>query len=353
MSVTLDTIREIYQDAPRCAETAGLRYVHTGEGGIRRRRYGRGFAYRDHHGQPVTADVASRIAALAIPPAWRDVWICSDENGHLQATGQDDRGRTQYLYHPRWREIRDVLNFYRLLVFGEHLPVIRAHVARQLRRRTLDRERVLAAMLRIIDVSAIRIGTEEYAEDNESFGLSTLTKRHARPVPGGVELSFAAKSGRRARVLVVDRRVVRTLHELLGQRGRNLFIVNGQPVTAADVNACLAELTGEHVTAKDFRTWNGTLTAFRHLRDEIDSSHPPERVALDAIDRAAQVLGNTRAVARAHYVHPHMVAAFTDQHFADYLGACRARRDEYLDEDECGLLAFLRVLLEREFDIGL
>ena len=176
----LEAIGELYDDAPRCAEVAGLRYVHDDEPGIRRRRRGRGFSYRDARGRAVSAATRSRIAELAVPPAWDDVWICPDEHGHLLATGEDDRGRKQYLYHPRWRELRDLLNFYRLVVFAERLPKIRAHVATQLRRRTLDRDRVLAAMLRIIDASAMRVGSEAYAEDNDTFGLSTLTKRHAR-----------------------------------------------------------------------------------------------------------------------------------------------------------------------------
>ena len=219
MSDALEAIREIYDDPARCADVAGLHYVQSGQGGIRRRRHGRGFAYRDHRGRLVPPEVAARIAALAIPPAWTDVWICADDTGHLVETGQDDRGRTQYLYHPRWREVRDALNFYRLLVLGQQLPTIRAHVATQLRRRTLDRERVIAVMLRIVDAAAVRIGTEEYAEDNDSFGLSTLAKRHARLVRGGVELSFPAKSGRRVRTVITDRSVVRAMRELLERRG--------------------------------------------------------------------------------------------------------------------------------------
>ena len=351
MTTTLDVIRETYDDPVRCAEIAGLRYVEAGQGGIRRRRHGRGFTYRDRRGGPVSATVVARIQSLAIPPAWSDVWICADRTAHLLATGEDDRGRTQYLYHPRWRETRDVLNFYRLLVLGEQLPTVRKHVDAQLRRRTLDRERVIAVMLGIVDSAAVRIGTEEYAEDNDSFGLSTLTKRHARLVRGGVELAFPAKSKRRIRTVITDRPVVRAMRELLEDRGRHLFAVEGEPVTAADVNQRLAELTGEHITAKDFRTWRGTLTAFRHLRGELDSDRPTERIAIDALEQAAAVLGNTRAVARAHYVHPHMVSAFTDDRFAGYLDGCQVSRRPYLEGDECELLGFLRVMLDREFNL--
>src|SRR6266498_2205405 len=179
----LDAISELHDDPARCAQFAGLRHVQADEPGIRRVRRGRGFSYVDARGRPVSDGQVARIADLAIPPAWRDVWICADEQGHLLATGEDDRGRRQYLYHPRWRELRDLLNFYRLVVFAEGLPRIRAHVSAQLRRRTLDRDRVLAAMLRVIDVSAMRVGSEVYAEDSDSFGLTTLGKRHVRVLP--------------------------------------------------------------------------------------------------------------------------------------------------------------------------
>ena len=341
----LDAISELHDDPARCAEIAGLRHVQADEPGICRVRRGPG--YVDARGRPVSDGQVPRIADLAIPPAWRDMWICADEQGHLLATREDVRGRKQYLYHPRWRELRDLLNFYRLVVFAERLPRIRAHVSAQLRRRTLDRDRVQAVMLRIIDVSAVRVGSEVYAEDNDSFGLTTLGRRHVRALAGVVEFSFPAKSGRRVRVSLADRAVARVIRELLRHRSRLLFAVDGQAVDAAEVNALLAELTGEHVTAKDFRTWSGTLAAFCYLREQVDSERAPERVTVSAIDQAAEVLGNTRTVARAHYVHPHMLEAFTDDVFAEYLDACTVRPEEFLDDDECALLAFLRVLLER------
>jgi DNA topoisomerase-1 len=346
----LDAIAELHEDAPRCAEIAGLHYVQAGERGIRRRRHGKGFAYRDARDRRVNGKVAARIRKLAIPPAWHNVWICPDQRGHLLATGEDDRGRTQYLYHPRWRELRDLLNFYRLLVFGEQLPTIRTHVAAQLRRRSLDRERVLAAMLRIIDESAVRIGSQEYAENNDSFGLSTLTKRHVHVRGRTVELAFPGKSGQRVHVSINDAPVARALHSLLAEPGRHVFQVNGTAVSATDVNDRLLELTSRHITAKDFRTWNGTLAAYAHLRDASGTHCTPRRTAIAAIDEAAQQLANTRAVARAHYVHPHVVAAFTNNRFEEYLATCTISRHEHLDRDECELLAFLRVLLEHEFD---
>lgn len=238
----LDAIGELYDDAPRCANMAGLRYVQADDPGLSRRRRGRGFSYRDAHGRPVDAGTVRRVVELAIPPAWRDVWICPDELGHILATGQDDRGRKQYLYHPKWRELRDLLNFYRLIVFANHLPEVRAHVQRQLRRRSLDRSRVLAAMVRIIDASAIRIGSEEYAEDNDSFGLTTLMRQHARVEGRRIVLRFPAKSGSRAELTLSDPGIARLIAELKQQRARRLFTVGGQPIDAVEVNALLSEL---------------------------------------------------------------------------------------------------------------
>ncbi len=329
---------------------AGLRYVEADDPGLSRRRRGRGFSYRDAHGRPVDVGTVRRIVELAIPPAWREVWICPDELGHILATGQDDRGRKQYLYHPKWRELRDLLNFYRLIVFANHLPEVRAHVQRQLRRRSLDRSRVLAAMVRIIDASAIRIGSEEYADDNDSFGLTTLTRQHARVNGRRIELRFPAKSGSRAELTLSDPGIARLIAELKQQRARRLFTVGGEPIDAVEVNALLSELTDGHVTAKDFRTWKGTLAAFSYLREQVGDGGDPTRVALEAVDEAAGTLGNTRAVARAHYVHPQLLETFANDTFEDYLATSRPRPAEYLKEDERALLAFLQILLEKEFD---
>ena len=230
------------------------------------------------------------------------------------------------------------------------MPGIRKHVAAQLWRRTLDRDRVLAGMVSIIDLSAIRIGTEEYAEDNDSFGLSTLTKRHVRLRPGRAEFSFPAKSGRRVEISISERPVVRLVRDLVRRRGRQLFAVDRDPVTAADVNAFLVDLTGSHITAKDFRTWHGTRAAFEYLRQRGDSTRPLQSIAIDAVDQAAELLGNTRAVARAHYVHPHLIESFTEDRFDGYLRNCTVRRSSHLDTDECMLRAFLHVLLDREFN---
>jgi DNA topoisomerase-1 len=333
----------LYEDAERCAAAAGLRYVSSEDAGLTRRRCGRGFSYRDAQRRGVNGDAKRRIEALAIPPAWRDVWICADPDAHLLATGEDERGRRQYLYHERWRDFRDLLNFYRVIDFGQQLPAIRADVESQLRRRTLDRDLVVATMLRIMDSCGLRVGNDVYAEENDSFGLSTLTKNHVTVRRGSVEFAFPAKSGKQALAVVRDPAVVRVVGRLCAGRGRRLFAVDGRPVTSDDLNARLGELTGTNVTAKDFRTWRGTLVAYSYLRANPAAPADREQRALEAIDRAAESLGNTRAVARAHYVHPHVVQAYVDGDLDPR--PSRSPVEPHLTEAEQALLALLQALL--------
>ncbi|MDT4917559.1 MAG: topoisomerase [Pseudonocardiales bacterium] len=349
MSTPAELIATLYDDPMECARLAQLRYVSPDEPGYTRVRRGRGFSYRDAKGGTV-ADVAvrDRFAALAIPPAWVNVWICANQDGHLLAVGEDDRGRRQYVYHPRWRSIRDQLNFYRLVGFGEALPIVRKDVEGQLRRRSFDIDRVLGAMLRIIDVAGLRVGNEVYAEENDSYGLSTLAKRHVRVSGPRIDFRFPAKSGRRAEVTMSDAGVARVIEQLLAQPGgRWLFRVGGARVGSDEINQRLADVTGAHFTAKDFRTWHGTTTAFRHLRRQLPAGDHAETHVLAAIDAASLSLGNTRAVARAHYVHPDVVDGYTSGELERFLEKRRASGNRWLDADERLLLAFLADSLER------
>lgn len=345
---TVEQIVDLYEDAERCAAAAGLRYVSPDEPGIRRVRRGRGFSYLDADKKSVAAEIRTRIESLAIPPAWTDVWICLYEDGHLLAIGEDDRGRRQYRYHDHWRTFRDLLNFYRLVDFGPRLPSVRAEVDRQLRRRTMDRDQVTAAMLRIVDRCGLRVGSEAYAEENESYGLTTLTKRHVRVRPGTVVFDFPAKSGKQAHVTLADRAVARVVGRLLEQRGKRLFVVGGSPVTADEINDRLSALTGARVTAKDFRTWHGTRVAFSSLRRHLPPTDAADQRVLNAVDAASEFLNNTRTVARAHYVHPHVLEAYTNGTFEEVLRAKRPVRAPLLDEDERALVSFLVVLLGRQ-----
>jgi DNA topoisomerase-1 len=348
VSRPVELIAALYDDPEQCARVAKLRYVSPGEPGITRLRRGRGFTYRDASGATVLdAAIRERIGKLAIPPAWRDVWICADDDGHIVAVGEDDRGRRQYMYHERWRSLRDQLNFYRLVAFGEALPTVRADVAGQLRRRTLDADRVLAAMLRIIDVTGLRVGSEVYAEENDSYGLTTLTRRHVQVAGPRIDFRFRAKSGQRAEVTMVDPGVARIVGTLAARPGRRLFVVDGVHLDAEEINTRLAALTGAHHTAKDFRTWHGSVTAFRHLRAHLPAGDQAETHVLAAIDAAAAALRNTRAVARAHYVHPEVINGYTSGDLDRFLTGRRPRPARWLDTDEQLLLAYLADSLDR------
>jgi DNA topoisomerase I len=342
-----ELIATLYDDPQRCAELAQLKYVSPDDPGLSRRRSGRGFSYRDARGVTVVdVEVRDRIKQIAIPPAWQDVWICSLPDGHILAVGDDERGRRQYIYHERWRSLRDQLNFYRLIGFAAALPAVRADVDAQLRRRTLDRERVLGAMLRIIDRTGFRVGNEAYAEENDSYGLTTLTHKHVAVHGRKIDFRFPAKSGTRAEVTVEDAGVARVVGALLERKGRRLFVVDGTSVESDDVNARLAELSGAHLTAKDFRTWNGTLTAFKHLRAHLPAGDDADGHILAAVDAASLRLNNTRAVCRAHYVHPEVLSGYTSGELGDFLDRHRMRGATWMDTDERLLAAYLGSLLE-------
>ena len=349
-ALTVDDLDALHADTQRCAVRAGLVYIEGEPAGITRRRRGKGFSY--HTGQTAIReeDVLTRIAELAIPPAWREVWICPDPNGHLLATGLDDRGRKQYLYHPLWREHRDLINSYRLIIIARALPALRRHTATQLRRRTLDRQRVIGGMLGLLDRSFIRIGNEVYAEENDSIGLCTLRPEHVALSTRRAVLTFPAKSGATAEIVVDDAALVHVLRQLSTQWTDRVFAVDGAAVDPDEVNATIAEVTGEHVTAKDFRTWGGTRSAFSTLYPHAKRGPAPEQVVLAAVDAAAEVLHNTRAVARAHYVHPHVLECFADGTAAELLSRARVPRTPLLSLDERRLAGLLDTLFVERFD---
>jgi len=351
--LSVSELVELHEDARRCAEVAGLVYVAADHPGISRQRRGKGFSYQDGKRAAVDAAVKDRIRELAVPPAWQQVWICEDPNGHILATGLDDRGRKQYMYHPAWRELRDVINFYRLLVLAEALPKIRAHVQTQLRRRTLDSERAIAGMIGILDATYIRIGNETYAEENESFGLSTLTQQHVTLHSRSATFDFPAKSGTNVEVWIDDTRIVRLVRELIVEPHDRLFTVDGAPIGSAELNAALLSICDQHITAKDFRTWGGTLAAFSYLREQEESDRAATRtttrkVAVEAVDEAADTLHNTRAVARAHYVHPHLLQAYVEGSFEEYLRRSPPTQTPHLTDDERALQALLQSMFAKE-----
>jgi DNA topoisomerase-1 len=306
-------------DPVEAARFAGLRYVTDSQPGIRRSRRGRGFGYTSPTGERITdPDTLAWIRSIAIPPAWTNVWISPVRNGHILATGRDARARKQYRYHPRWRAVRDDTKYGHLLAFGELLPQIRARVEADLAGPGLTREKVLAAIVRLLELTFIRVGNEEYARLNRSFGLTTLRSRHVRVEGTHLRFRFRGKSGVAHEVGLRDRRLARLIRRIQELPGQELFeYVNGdgvQRVTSEDVNAYLREACGEDVTAKDFRTWAGTVLAFRALRDvpAVTSEAEAKRAVATAIRGVAERLGNTPAVCRKAYVHPGVVDAYLE-----------------------------------------
>lgn len=302
----------LIESAGAAAKSAGLRYVADDSPGIRRLAAGRSFRYVDAHGASVKNEsTLARIRSLAIPPAWTDVWICPQANGHLQATGRDARGRKQHRYHPDWREVRDEAKYERMLAFGRALPRMRRRVARDLRRTDLSREKVLAAVTRLLETTLIRVGNEEYARQNGSFGLSTLRDRHVKVRAGTMRFQFQGKGGKRHEIDLHDPRlakIVRQAQELPGQTLFQYIDDHGevQRIASEDVNAYLREIGGEAFSAKDFRTWSATVLAAEALLafEPFTSQAQAKQNMLSAIQRVAQRLGNTPAICRKSYIHP-------------------------------------------------
>jgi DNA topoisomerase-1 len=332
------------------AREAGLIYTSDSEPGIRRVRRGRTFTYQEADGRTVRdAATLDRIRSLAVPPAWKEVWISARPRGHLQATGRDHRGRKQFRYHPRWREVRDADKYARLVGFAHALPRLRSRVARDLRRPGLPREKVIATIVKLLETTFARVGNEEYARENGSFGLTTLRNRHVTVRGATVRFVFRGKSGVEHELGLTDRRVasvIRRCEELPGQMlfqyvdetgGRGL-------VTSDDVNGYLRDVTGEDFTAKDFRTWAGTLLAACALRDlaRFESETEAKRNVLTAIDSVARKLGHTRAVCRKAYVHPAVIDTYLDGSLEGALDSEHAASKGKLKSDEMALLALLK-----------
>lgn len=337
------------------AHEAGLIYTSDSEPGIRRARNGRSFKYLDASGRSVRDSVTlDRIKSLAVPPAWKDVWICARPRGHLQATGRDDRGRKQFLYHPRWRETRDADKYARLVGFAHALPRIRSRVARGLRLQGLPREKVIATIVRLLETTFARVGNEEYARQNGSFGLTTLRDRHVKVRGATVRFLFRGKSGRDIELGVTDRRVasvIKRCEELPGQMLFQYVDESGARglVTSDDVNSYLRQVSGQDFTAKDFRTWAGTLLAACALRDlaRFESETEAKRNVLIAIDSVARKLGHTRAVCRRAYVHPAVIDTYLEGSLESALDIEHATGRGRLKSDEMALLAFLKQAARR------
>jgi DNA topoisomerase-1 len=353
---------ETIVDPKEAAEIAGLRYVTDARPGIRRKRAGKGFTYARADGSKLTEpDVLRRIKSLAIPPAWTDVWICPFADGHIQATGRDAKGRKQYRYHPRFREVRESTKYEHVVAFADALPTIRAKVREHMSLRGLPREKVLATVVHLLQTTLIRVGNDDYAKQNNSYGLTTLKTRHAAVDGNEVRFRFTGKSGKQWSLRVRDRRIakiIRACQELPGQELLQYLDEEGKPqdVTSSDVNAYLKEITGNDITAKDFRTWAGTVLAAMALNEvkTFDSAAQAKRNLRTAIENVAARLGNTPTICRKCYVHPDVLTSYLDGKLV--LEIKKAVENELRDElsglqpEEAAVLAMLRGRLAKEVD---
>lgn len=305
-------------DSLQSAKEAGLRYVTDADPGLQRKRKGKGFRYVGVDGAPVRdAETLERIKALVIPPAWTEVWICPNPKGHLQVTGRDARGRKQSRYHPRWREVRDETKYERLLQFGTVLPAIREQVQQDLSLSGISRRRVLATVIYLMETTFIRVGNEEYARENRSYGLTTMRNHHVAINGSAITFKFRGKSGIRHSIDLHDRRLAKIIQRCQGLPGCELFQYidpEGEPQTidSADVNEYIREISHQDFTAKDFRTWAGTVLALVALQEfEIfESETQAKRNIVQAIKHVAMNLGNTPSVCRKCYVHPAVLECY-------------------------------------------
>jgi len=314
------SVPKISTESTASAKAAGLVYVSSEEPGIRRARSGKGFRYIDARGKTVADKITlGRIKRLAIPPAWQHVWICSRDNGHLQALGKDIRGRKQYRYHPRWREVRDETKYNRLLDFAKALPKIRARVEKDLSLTGLPRRKVLATVIKILETGMIRVGNDEYARDNKSYGLTTLQDRHVAVRGRTIRFQFRGKGGKQHQIEIEDRRLAKIVTHCQAIPGQELFQYvdeQGKPrdITSTDVNEYLREISGDEFTAKDFRTWGGTVVAAMALQEfeKVDSKAQAKKNLLRAIEAVAERLGNTPSICRKCYIHPLILNSYLE-----------------------------------------
>ncbi len=325
-----------------------LRYVTDSQPGLSRRRLRGKFAYFTADGERVrdSTEIA-RLNRLAIPPAYTDVWICADPQGHLQAVGRDARGRKQYRYHPNWREVRDSSKYERLLAFGKALPLLRARVDEHLRLRTLNQDKVLATVVALLDATLIRVGNSQYARENQSFGLTTLRNRHVKVEGNALRFRFRGKSGIEHQISLNDpklARIVRRCKELPGQQLFQYLDTDGErrSVNSSDINLYLQQHSGDSFTAKDYRTWAGTTLALQYLlAADTANEESPQRLLNEAIRQVAEQLGNTPAICRKCYIHPAVLAAFSDGSLAQLP---RGRSRKGLSDAESRLMRFLEGL---------
>ena len=346
-------------DAAAAATDAGLRYVSDARPGIQRQKGPLGFKYISATGRVIRSkSEIARINRLAVPPAWTDVWICPDPRGHIQATGRDAKGRKQYRYHHAWRASRDETKYDRMLALADALPIVRRRTKAALAKPGLSREKVLATVVQLLEKSLIRVGNDEYAKANGSFGLTTMRNRHAQVRGNRVKFTFKGKSGVRHAVDVEDKRLARIVKACQDLPGQELFAYidddgKRRDVGSGDVNAYLRELTGEDFTAKDFRTWAGTVLACTALKtfESFDSQARAKKNVVQAIEAVAGVLGNTKAVCRKSYIHPAIIDSYMDGSMIEILRRAATilrKKPDGLRPEEAAVLALLQQRLSKD-----
>ena len=347
-------------DAVNAAKSAGLRYVSDRMPGIRRKKVGKAFTYITSDGTTLRdSEALARIKSLAIPPAWGNVWICPIPNGHIQATARDAKGRKQYRYHSRWRMFRDETKYDRLIAFGQVLPSIRRRTEKDLARAGLPREKILATVVRLLETTLIRVGNEEYARNNDSFGLTTMRDHHVDVSGSSLRFEFRGKSGVQHAVDLRDRKLARIVKRIQDLPGEELFQYldeNGErhSIGSSDVNEYLREIVGQDFTAKDFRTWAGTVLAAKALQEfeAWDSKAQAKRNIVRAIESVAKRLGNTKIVCKKCYIHPAVLNSYLDGSLMETLRhRIRKEMTESLSElrpEEAAVLAFLLVRMKEE-----
>jgi len=351
---------KIVADAIDAAEEAGLRYVSDDRPGYTRKAKGEDFDWLDADGEPIRDEQRLlRIKRLAIPPAWTEVWVSPLANGHIQATGRDARGRKQYVYHDRWREVRDENKYDRIISFGKTLPKIRRRIARDLKLPGLPRNKVLATVVQLLERTFIRIGNEEYARENKSFGLTTMKDRHVEVKGAKLRFRFRGKSGREHEVDVTDGRIANIISKLQDLPGQDLFQYvdhdgKVRDITSQDVNEYLREITGEDFSAKDFRTWAGTvlIAIALNAQEQFETPKQAKSNINTAIKAVAKILGNTPAICRKCYVHPAVLENYLDQKSIDGLKQTTEdaleKEDVDLRSSETAILKFLKSRLTKK-----
>lgn len=346
-------------ESAKAAKSAALRYVNDGTTGIGRKKKGNKFVYVGREGKRVSdAETLARVKSLVIPPAWTEVWICPIPNGHLQATGRDVRGRKQYRYHPRWRKVREETKYARMGLFAETLPKIRRRVSSDMSQVGLPRTKVLAAIVRLLETTLIRVGNDEYARDNHSYGLTTMHDKHVDIHGSTMRFQFRGKSGRYHAIDLHNRRLAKIVKRCRDLPGYDLFQYlddagSVQGIGSADVNDYLREISGEDFTAKDFRTWAGTVLAALALEEfePFDSDAQAKQNVVRAIESVAKRLGNTPAVCRKCYIHPAVLASYMD---GSMLNTLKQRADQTAESlpklraEEAAVLTLLRQRLTEE-----